>query len=218
MRPEASHRYDSGAAGADAPTARRGRPSAGRVHPGAAVRAAVTIRATKTGARAKPGVPTPGADRGGRAGMSFGTGPAPLDPRPSPVTPPTPLAPLTALAPAAVVRALAEMGSVSGAFASSPCAFVPLGPEADGLLGGLGPGGAGGWVLVAVRASAEADHRAHLRERCRTAVQRFVLTLACDDVESAWVADGLPDAEAFRRAGVDLGGREPAGLVWCAGG
>ena len=69
-------------------------------------------------------------------------------------------------------------------------------------------------MLVTAPESSEPDHRAHLRERTLTAAQRFMLALACDGIDSQWVAD-VPDARAF--AGSALDGRVPVGLVWCAG-
>lgn len=112
-----------------------------------------------------------------------------------------------------------EAGSVSGAFASSPCAFVHLEGAARTLADEHRPEGTadGEWVMVTVRRSPEVGHQAHLRERCRTAAQRFVLTLACEDVESVWVEVAL-DAEALGSAGVDMGTCEPVGLVWCHAG
>ncbi len=120
----------------------------------------------------------------------------------------------------AVARAIDAAGTVSGAYARSPCAFVPLDDEARLLVDALRPRGAGrgAWVLVTVRDSGEAGQRAHLRERCLTAAQRVMLALACDGVDNAWVEDGLPDAAAFRAAGADLGDGVPVGLVWCATG
>ena len=119
-----------------------------------------------------------------------------------------------------VARAIRAAGTVSGAYATSPCAFVPLGAEARLLVDALRPPGAkrGEWVLVTVRESGEAGQRVHLRERCLTAAQRVMLALACDGVENAWVEDGLPDAAAFRSVGADLKGGVPVGLVWCATG
>lgn len=118
----------------------------------------------------------------------------------------------------AVDRAIETAGTVSGAYAASPCAFLPLGPEAGALVGALRPSNTrrGTWVLVTVRASGEADQQAHLHERCLTAAQRVMLALSCDDVDNAWVGEGLPDAATFRAAGVDLGDSVPLGLVWCA--
>ena len=116
----------------------------------------------------------------------------------------------------AVARALAAAGTVSGGYAGPPCAFVQLRPDVAARVRGLRPEGAGAGpgVLVTVCGSGETDHWVHLRERSLTAAQRFMLALACDGVESQWVAD-VPDAQAFRDAGVDLAGRVPVGLVWC---
>ena len=119
----------------------------------------------------------------------------------------------------AVGRALAAAGTVSGGYAGPPCAFRPLGPEADAVLGPLRPDGAGlgGWVLVTIRGTAEEHHRVHLWERSLTAAQRFMLALACDGVDSRWVP-AVPDAEALQAGGVSLGGQVPVGLVWCSAG
>ena len=119
-----------------------------------------------------------------------------------------------------MARAIDAAGTVSGAYVTSPCAFVPLGDDARLLVDALRPPGAarGSWVLVTVRESGEAGQRAHLRERCLTAAQRVMLALACDGVDNTWVEDGLPDARAFRAVGTDLGDGVPVGLVWCATG
>ena len=120
----------------------------------------------------------------------------------------------------AVARAIRAAGTVSGAYATSPCAFVQLSDEARVLVDGLRPAGTapGDWVLVTVRTSGEAGQRVHLRERCLTAAQRVMLALACDGVDNVWVEDGVPDAAAFRAAGAELSGGVPVGLVWCVTG
>jgi hypothetical protein len=41
-----------------------------------------------------------------------------------------------------------------------------------------------------------------------------MLSLAWDGVRNAWVGAGLPDGDAFRAAGVDLGADVPVGLIW----
>lgn len=117
----------------------------------------------------------------------------------------------------AVRHAQEAADGVSGAFAALPCGFRPLGPEADALLASVRPLGSadGGWVLVTVHGSGEAGHRMHLRERCLTAAQRFMLSLACDGVESQWVEDELPHSDAFRAVGLELGLDRPVGLIWC---
>lgn len=117
-----------------------------------------------------------------------------------------------------VQRAVEEARLVSGAFTGAPCAFVRLEGAARALVQDRHPEGAGAgeWVLVTVQRSAEAGHQAHLHERCRTAAQRFVLALACEDVESVWV-DEAPGREELREAGVAIDACEPVGLVWCAG-
>lgn len=118
----------------------------------------------------------------------------------------------------AIQRALHEAGTVSGAFASSPCRFRALGPAASAGLRALRPSGtAHTCVLVTVRGSGEVGHRAHLRERCLTAAQRFMLALSCEGVRNVWTEE-VPDAEALEGLGVDLDGQVPIGLVWCAPG
>ena len=113
----------------------------------------------------------------------------------------------------AVRRALGEAQSVSGAFAASPCAFRPLSAEAAARLAPPRPVRAGRWIAVTCRTADEAGHRTHLHERCLTAAQRFMLSLSCDGVENGWVPE-TPSPEAFRAAGVDLGGTVPVGLIW----
>ncbi|MEM0964222.1 MAG: hypothetical protein AAGK21_16970 [Bacteroidota bacterium] len=114
-----------------------------------------------------------------------------------------------------VHRAVHEMGTVSGAFASAPCAFRPLdASEADFLSPRQPSVGTGCWVLVTISGSSEADHQAHLRERSRTAAQRFLLTLACEGIQAEWVADP-PDAAELRAGGIPMGREEAIGLIWC---
>ena len=117
----------------------------------------------------------------------------------------------------AVRHARAEAASVSGAYADQPFSFRSLGPEVAPLLARARPlgSGAGRWVLVTVRGSGETGHRTHLRERCLTAAQRFMLSLACDGIESQWVDDAVPPTDDLREAGVDLGLDCPVGLIWC---
>lgn len=104
-----------------------------------------------------------------------------------------------------------EEARASGAFLKPPFAFHPLSEEAARA---LAPTEAPAWVLVTVQPSADDGHRAHTRERCLTAAQRFMLQLACDDVESVWV-EPAPEAEAVREAGLNLGGAQPVGLIRC---
>jgi hypothetical protein len=126
-------------------------------------------------------------------------------------------APRSAALEAAVRRALGEAATVAGAYADPPVRFLALGAEAARAVARAPhPGDRDGlWVLVACRYAAEAGHQAHLQERCLTAAQRFTLALWAEGVEAVWMQDGLPDADALRRAGVDLGAHVPLGLVWC---
>ena len=116
----------------------------------------------------------------------------------------------------AIQRALDEAGTVSGAYATSPCRVLPLPPEAGGHLRTFRPSGFTGdtCVLVTVRGSSEAGHRAHLHERCLTAAQRFMLALSCEAVRNAWTTE-VPDAVTLGRLGVDVDGHVPVGLIWC---
>ena len=108
----------------------------------------------------------------------------------------------------ALVRAIAAADGVGGAFAASPCSFheVKLSNTHDAVL----------WVLVTYARSAEADHEAHLRERSRTAVQRFMLSLQYEDVDAVWVKDDDALQAAFEGAGLDGDQAVPMGLVRCA--
>ena len=115
----------------------------------------------------------------------------------------------------AIGRARSEAG-VSGAFLAPPFEFHPLDADAGRRLALPEHAEGQTWVLVTVRPSAEGDHRAHLRERCLTAAQRFMLRLACDGIDNVWVG-GAPGPAALRAAGVDVGGREPVGLIRCDG-
>ena len=116
----------------------------------------------------------------------------------------------------AVGRARLEAG-VSGAFLSPPFEFHLLEGDACQMLSLSTAAGDQMWILVTVQRAAEDGHRAHLRERCLTAAQRFMLHLACDGIDNAWVSE-TPDAEALQAAGVALGDREPVGLIRCEGG
>ena len=108
----------------------------------------------------------------------------------------------------ALVRAIAAADGVGGAFATSPCAFheVPVSDTHD----------AATWVLVTHARSAEADHEAHLRERSRTAVQRFMLSLQYEDVDAVWVRDEEALQAAFEGARLSADHTVPMGLVRCA--
>ena len=112
----------------------------------------------------------------------------------------------------ALLRAVGDAQAVSGAYSASPVRFWPLNGTAAALVAPRR--GAGTWVLVTCRGSVEPAHAAHLRERSLTAAQRFVLSLWHDGLDAVWVADGLPDGEAFRASGVPISTAEPVGLVW----
>lgn len=115
----------------------------------------------------------------------------------------------------ALSRAQHEASAVAGAFAAPPCEFHVLpAPAAARLVPADLRRRSGTWVLVTVRQARESGHRAHLRERCLTAAQRFMLSLACDGVESTWTDDAPSPADA-RASGVRMDGREPVGMIWC---
>lgn len=107
-----------------------------------------------------------------------------------------------------LARAIAEADGVGGAFSRPPCAFhTVLGAETHD---------ASFWVLVTHDRSPEPDHEAHLRERSRTAVQRFMLSLQFDDIDAVWVKDDDALQAAFEGAGLNADQVVPMGLVRCA--
>ena len=127
-----------------------------------------------------------------------------LAPRAHP--PPGPAPPTPDEPDAAVRRAYRAAGGA----ATSPCGFHRLGPHVEAVLGPLRAEAARarGWVLVSC------PGRTHHREQCLTAAQRFMLSLSWDGLPNAWVDADLPDGDAFRAAGVDLGADVPVGLIW----
>lgn len=120
----------------------------------------------------------------------------------SPVEPSDPLA-------GAIARASEAACGVAGAFARAPCGFLPL----EVAPPTLATGAPGTWVLVVCRRADEADHRAHLRERCLTAAQRFTLHLWSEGVEAVWT-EADPAVLAPLAPPVSV----PVGLVWCPAG
>ncbi len=108
----------------------------------------------------------------------------------------------------ALVRAMESADGVGGAFAKPPCTFhtVPGSETHDAVI----------WVLVTHARSSEADHEAHLRERSRTAVQRFILSLQYEDVDAVWVKDEDALQAIFEGAGLNADHVAPMGLVRCA--
>lgn len=109
-------------------------------------------------------------------------------------------------------RAVGTAVEVSGAYSVPPVRFWPLASTAARLVEARRADGQ--WVLVTCATAAEPAHAAHLRERSRTAAQRFSLSLWCDGLDAVWIGDDLPERDAFRAAGLDIGTAEPVGLVW----
>ena len=135
--------------------------------------------------------------------------------------PAAPLAGGTVATPDEALRqAIEDASAVPGAYARAPWAFRTPTPEAERHLDSemteafdLAPGG---WIVVTCLGAGDDAEGGHLRERTLTAVQRFMLSLAADDVGSVWVDDGLPEA---LEAAMDLGARDALlGVVrWHAG-
>ncbi len=113
---------------------------------------------------------------------------------------------------AALHRAVGDAQGVSGAYADSPVGFWPLLGRAHALV--APQRGEGTYILVTCRGATEPAHAAHLRERSLTAAQRFVLSFWSDGLDAIWLAEGLPDGNAFRAAGLPIGDAEPVGVVW----
>lgn len=113
-------------------------------------------------------------------------------------------------------RALEAVHEICDGRATAPCRFRRLGPEAEDLLAHVHPDSEDvhGWALVTARRAPDERQQAERRERALTAAQRFMLSLSCDGVDNAWVEDGLPGAEAFRAAGLDVRAEVPVGLIW----
>ena len=106
-----------------------------------------------------------------------------------------------------LARAIEAADDVGGAFVRSPCAFRVL-PARDRE--------AATWVLVTHPRSPEPDHEAHLRERSRTAAQRFMLSVQCEGLDAVWVQDADAVRAAFDGAGLDGDHDAAIGLVRCA--
>ena len=104
-------------------------------------------------------------------------------------------------------RAIEAADDVGGAFIRPPCAFRVL-PARDAE--------APVWVLVTHARSPEPDHEAHLRERSRTAAQRFMLSVQCEGLDAVWVEDEAAVRAAFDGAGLRGDQDAAVGLVRCA--
>lgn len=97
-------------------------------------------------------------------------------------------APTPAFLDAALEQAARDASDVPGAYSQAPWGFRPATPEAVALLDQhLGPGRS--WIVVTCTRS---DAGEHTRERCLTAIQRYLLSLAAEGIDATWVASGLP--------------------------
>ncbi|MEM1053937.1 MAG: hypothetical protein AAGI52_00305 [Bacteroidota bacterium] len=94
----------------------------------------------------------------------------------------------------ALARAALDADAVPGAYSRAPWAFRPATAGAAAVLEGLGESDYQ-WVIVTCRRS---DSAGHVRERAYTAVQRYLLSLAAEDVEATWIGSGLPTDLALR--------------------
>ena len=101
----------------------------------------------------------------------------------------------------ALQQAARDAAAVPGAFAQQPWAFRKAPPAAKGLLDAHS-GRDAEWMVVTCRSN---DDVGHTRERCYTAVQRYLLSLAAEGVEATWIGSGLPVglARAAALAGAD---------------
>ncbi len=88
----------------------------------------------------------------------------------------------------ALRQAERDADAVPGAYARAPWGFRPATPEAKALLD-IYDGAEQSWIVVTCRRS---DAQAHTRERCLTAIQRYLLSLAVEGVEATWIGSGLP--------------------------
>lgn len=114
----------------------------------------------------------------------------------------------------ALQRAAREADGVPGDYVGAPCGFRAL----DASEVSVEAPGPGEWVLVTCSGVEEEARQDHLRERCLTAAQRFILSLWSDGLAARWVDEGVPDADALRAGGLDLGREVPVGLVWIGAG
>ena len=97
---------------------------------------------------------------------------------------------------AALRQAARDADDVPGAYSRAPWGFDPATPEASALLDAL-VGRERSWIVVTCR---RGDAGAHTRERCLTAVQRYLLSLAAEGVEATWIGEGLPQGLATASA------------------
>ena len=87
-------------------------------------------------------------------------------------------------------QAARDAEAVPGAYATAPWRFLHATAAAAALLEGLETSRYR-WVIVAFR---RCDAMGHVKERAYTAVQRYLLSLAAEDVEATWIGSGLPEA------------------------
>lgn len=88
----------------------------------------------------------------------------------------------------ALRQAVRDADDVPGAYARTPWVFREAPAAAKALLD-THTGRDATWVVVTYR---RGDAGAHARERCYTAVQRYLLSLAAEGLDATWVGTGLP--------------------------
>ncbi|OZC01872.1 hypothetical protein [Rubricoccus marinus] len=90
---------------------------------------------------------------------------------------------------AALQQAARDADAVPGAYARAPWGFRPATPAAKRILDDF-EGRSRSWIVVTCRRS---DAQEHTRERCLTAIQRYLLSLAVEGVDATWIGSGLPE-------------------------
>ena len=88
----------------------------------------------------------------------------------------------------ALRQAARDADDVPGAYIRTPWVFREAPGTAKALLD-THTGRDADWVVVTCRGG---DAGAHARERCYTAVQRYLLSLAAEGLDATWVGTGLP--------------------------
>jgi hypothetical protein len=108
-------------------------------------------------------------------------------------------------------QAARDAEDVPGAYSQTPWTFRQAPGAAKRLLDAHA-GRNAAWVVVTHR---QGDAGAHTRERCYTAIQRYLLSLAAEGVEATWIASGLPPGLA--RASELPGAEDLLGVIRLGG-